>query len=69
MSFDEAVVEKLNEIKNDMNVGEGEGDLFSSMQEDIQTGDVTLLEGIMFRSSSEIGKQGVFGDNHIAALL
>ena len=45
LSFDEAVVEKLNEIKDDMNVGEGEGDLFSSMQEDIQTGDVNLLEG------------------------
>ena len=45
LSFDEAIVEKLNEIKDDMNVGDGEGDLFSSMQEDIQTGDVTLLEG------------------------
>ena len=45
LSFDEAIVEKLNEIKDDMNFGEGEGDLFSSMQEDIQTGDVTLLEG------------------------
>ncbi|MYE90590.1 site-specific DNA-methyltransferase, partial [Candidatus Poribacteria bacterium] len=45
LSFDEAIVEKLNEIKDDMNVGEGESDLFSSMQEDIQTGDVTLLEG------------------------
>ena len=45
LSFDEAVVEKLNEIKYDMNVGDSEGDLCSSMQEDIQTGDVTLLEG------------------------
>ena len=45
LSFDEAIVEKLNEIKDDMNVGEGESNLFSSMQEDIQTGDVTLLEG------------------------
>ena len=45
LSFDEAIVEKLNEIKDDMNLGEGEGNLFSSMQEDIQTGDVTLLEG------------------------
>ena len=45
LSFDEAIVEKLNEIKDDMNFGAGEGDLFSSMQEDIQTGDVTLLEG------------------------
>ena len=45
LSFDEAIVEKLNEIKDDMNVEEGEGDLFSSMQEDIQTGDVNLLGG------------------------
>ena len=45
MSFNEAIVEKLNEIKDDINLGEGEGDLFSPMQEDIQTGDVTLLEG------------------------
>ena len=45
LSFDEAIVEKLNEIKDDMNVGESEGDLFSSIQEDIQTGDVNLLGG------------------------
>ena len=45
LSFDEAIVEKLNEIKDDMNFGDSEGDLFSSIQEDIQTGDVTLLEG------------------------
>ena len=45
LSFDEAIVEKLNEIKDDINLGDGEGDLFSSMQEDIPTGDVTLLEG------------------------
>ena len=44
-SFDEAIVEKLNEIKDDINFGDSEGDLFSSMQEDIQTGDVALLEG------------------------
>ena len=45
LSFDEAIVEKLNEIKDDINLGESKDDLFSSMQEDIQTGDVTLLEG------------------------
>ena len=45
LSFDEAVVDKINEIKDDMNVGEGEGDLFSSLREKIQAGDVTLLEG------------------------
>ena len=45
LSFDEAIVEKLNEIKDDMSLGEGEGNLFSSIQEDIQVGDVDLLEG------------------------
>ena len=45
MSFDEAIVEKLNEIKDDMNLGDGEGNLFSFMREDIQTGDVNLLKG------------------------
>ncbi len=45
LSFDAAIVEKLNEIKDDMNLGEGEGDLFASMQEDIQAGDVNLLKG------------------------
>ena len=45
LPFDEAIVEKLNEIKDDINFGDSEGDLFSSVQEDIQTGDVTLLEG------------------------
>ena len=45
LPFDEAIVEKLNEIKDDMNFGDSEGDLFSSIQDDIQTGDVTLLEG------------------------
>ena len=45
LSFDEAIVEKLNEIKDDMNVGDSEGDLFSSIQEDIQIGDVNLLGG------------------------
>ena len=45
VSFDEAVLEKLNEIKDDMNLGEVNGGLLSFMREDIQTGDVNLLEG------------------------
>ena len=45
LPFNEAIVEKLHEIKDDMSLGEGEGDLFSFIQEDIQSGDVTLLEG------------------------
>lgn len=45
LSFDEAIVEKLNEIRDDMNLRDGEGDLFSFMQEDIQAGDVNLLKG------------------------
>ena len=45
LPFDEAIVEKLNEIKDDMNLGDGEDNLFSFMQEDIQAGDVNLLKG------------------------
>ena len=45
LPFDEAIIEKLNEIKDDMNLGDGEGNLFSFMQEDIQAGDVNLLRG------------------------
>ena len=45
LAFDEAIVEKLNEIKDDVNHGDGEGNLFSSIQEDTQTGDVNLLKG------------------------
>ena len=45
LPFDEAILEKLNEIKNDVNLGEGNADLFSFMQEDIQAGDVNLLKG------------------------
>ena len=45
LPFDEAIVEKLKEIKDDMNLGEGEGNLFPFMQEEIQAGDVNLLKG------------------------
>ncbi len=45
LPFDEAIVEKLNEIKDDINLGDGKDDLFSFMQEDIQAGDVNLLKG------------------------
>ena len=45
LPFDEAILEKLNEIKDDVNLGEGNADLFSFMQEDIQAGDVNLLKG------------------------
>ena len=45
LPFDEAVVEKLNEIKDDMNLGDDNIDLFPFMKEDIQAGDVSLLKG------------------------
>ena len=45
LRFDEAIVEKLSEIKDDMNFGDGKEDLFSFIQEDIQAGDVNLLKG------------------------
>lgn len=45
LPFDEAIAEKLNEIKDDMNLGDDADGLFSFMQEDIQAGDVNLLKG------------------------
>ena len=45
LSFNEAIVEKLNEIKDDMNLGDDNIDLFPFMKEDIQAGDVSLLKG------------------------
>ena len=61
LSFDEAIIDKLNEIKDDMNLGDGEGDLFSSMQEDIQTGDVTLLEGSCLEVLPKLGSRAYSG--------
>ena len=45
LPFDAAILEKLSEIKDDINLGDGERDLFSSMRGDIQAGDVNLLKG------------------------
>ena len=44
-SFDEAIVKKLNEIKNDMRLSDHRNDLFSFIREDIQTGEIGLLKG------------------------
>ena len=45
LPLDEAVVEKLHEIKDDINLADDNIGLFSFMQEDIRAGDVNLLEG------------------------
>ncbi len=45
LSLDEAIVEKLIEIKDDINLDNDNIGLFSFMQEDIRAGDVNLLEG------------------------
>ena len=45
LSFDEAIVKKLNEIKNDMSFGDDKNDLFSYLQQDMQTGEIGLLKG------------------------
>ncbi len=45
LSFNEAIVKKLNEIKNDMNLGDVKNDLFSFIQKDIQIGEIGLLKG------------------------
>ena len=44
-SFDEAVSNKINEIKNDMSVDNNEKTLFTSPQPKIKSGDIKLLEG------------------------
>ena len=61
LPFDEAILEKLNEIKDDMNLGEGNADLFSSMQEDIQAGDVNLLEGSCLEVLPKLGNRAYSG--------
>ncbi len=45
MPFDDAIVKKLSEIKNDMSVGDGGADLFSFLPGDVQAGNVVLLKG------------------------
>ena len=45
LPLDEAIVEKLNEIKDDINFDDNNIGLFSFMQEDARAGDVNLLEG------------------------
>lgn len=45
LSFDEAIVKKLKEIKNDIEIGDGKNDLFSLIEEDIQAGRINLLNG------------------------
>ena len=69
LSFDEAIVEKLNEIKDDMNVGESEGDLFSSIQEDIQTGDVNLLGGSCLEVLPKLKSRAYSWNNYVTAVL
>lgn len=45
LSFDEAILKKLTEIKNDISLGNKNHDLFSLMQADIAAGEVRLLKG------------------------
>ena len=61
LRFDEAIVEKLNEIKDDMSLGDGADNLFSSMQEDIQTGDVNLLAGSCLEVLPKLGNRRYSG--------
>ena len=61
LPFDEAILEKLNEIKDDVNLGEGNADLFSSMQEDIQAGNVNLLEGSCLEVLPKLGNRAYSG--------
>ena len=61
LPFDEAIVERLNEIKDDMNLEEVEDDLFSFMQEDIQVGNVNLLEGSCLEVLPKLGSRAYSG--------
>ncbi len=61
LSFDEAIVEKLNEIKDDMDREEGEDDLFSVIQKDIQTGAVNLLKGSCLEVLPKLGSRTYSG--------
>ena len=45
LSFDEALVTKLNEIKNDIEFGDRKNDLLSFMQKNIPTGKLRLYRG------------------------
>ena len=45
LSFDEAIVSKLNQIKHDIPLDDTKRDLFSFMQADVPTGEVSLLKG------------------------
>ena len=44
-SFDEAIIKKLREVKEDIRLGDGKNDMFASAQENTRTGGVSLLEG------------------------
>jgi DNA modification methylase len=45
LSFDEAILKKLKEIKNDIHLGDNKIDLFSFMKQDVKAGDVCILKG------------------------
>jgi DNA modification methylase len=44
-SFDEAITRKLKDISADISKGNSKNDLFSSMEEEIETGNIDLLKG------------------------
>ena len=45
LPFDEAIVSKLDEIRCDMAIGDSDNNLFSFMQDDVPTGNISLLNG------------------------
>ena len=45
LPFDEAITSKLDEIRSDMTIGDGDNNLFSLMGDDIPAGHVNLLNG------------------------
>ena len=61
LPLDEAIVEKLIEIKDDINLDDDNIGLFSFMQEDIRAGDVNLLEGSCLEVLPKLGSRTYSG--------
>lgn len=61
LSFDESIAKKLNEIRNDMSLGDSKNDLFSFMKDDMQAGEISLLKGSCLDILPELGNHAYAG--------
>lgn len=60
-SFDESIVKKLKEIKQDIPLSDSKNDLFSLEQEDIQKGEVNLFKGSCLDVMPKLGSHAYSG--------